>query len=408
MPRLKTFSACAVSTEEVVENLDSSLRADPSEANIVFMFYGCEHDEQALYDWASSSFTDATLIGGSSSGGLITDKGYVDQQGVGLLLVDDADGDYGVAAGPLGDDAAQAAENLLQQALDNCGCAGQLPELIWVYQAPGREEDVICGLRRIVGDNCPIVGGSSADNDVSGQWSQLGPGGPLADGLVLAVLFPSTPLGCAFQGGYEPVGPNGIVTGIGYQPAGDSGVVTGSSGREILSIDDKPAAEVYNEWVDDLIGQRMRDGGSVLADTTMFPLATDAGKLDGVSHYHLIHPESIGKAGSLRTFCNLEVGARVYAMKGETQRLINRAGRVAEQARKSVEASGKTVAGGLVVYCGGCKIAVGEGIGKVPEAVAAGLGDVPFIVCFTFGEQGRLIDRNVHGNLMISTVAFGD
>ncbi len=390
-----------------LELLDASMGEDPLSASIAFTFYGCVHDELALHDWLQSRLPDTAVIGGSSSGGLITDKGYLDQYGIGLLLVDDRDGDYGVAAGPLGDDPAKAAGLLLQQALANCGCTGQLPELVWLYQAPGREEEVIEGLRQVVGDNCPIVGGSSADNDVSAQWSQLGPDGPLVDGLVLAVLFPSSPLGCAFQGGYEPVGPSGIVTGIGYQPAGDSGVVTSGSGREILTIDDRPAAEVYNTWVDDLIGQRQRDGGKILADTTMFPLATDAGKVDGVSHYLLIHPESVGEHGSLRTFCNLEKGARVYAMKGETRRLIKRSGNVAEQARKVVENGGGHVAGGLVVFCGGCKIAVGEDVVDVPDAVATGLGDVPFIVCFTFGEQGRLIDSNVHGNLMISTVAFG-
>lgn len=408
MPSLKTFTAHAVSTQTAIEHLDSSLHSEPLNASMVFAFYGCEHDERELHAWARSRFADSALIGGSSSGGLITDKGYLDRHGVGILVIDDQDGDYGVAAGSLGEDAAQAAETLLQQALDDCDCTGQLPDLIWVYQAPGREEQVIAGLRRIVSDNCPIIGGSSADDDVSGRWTQFGPDGTLSDGLVIGVLFPSSPLGCAFQGGYEPVGPSGIVTGIGFEPAGNSGVVTGSSGREIVSIDDEPAAQVYNRWLGDTIGQRMSDGGSILADTTMFPLATDAGKVDGVTHYLLIHPESVGKQGTLRTFCNLEVGARVYAMKGETHRLVDRAGRVAEQARNTVESTGTGVAGGLVVYCGGCKLAVNEQIDTVCDAITAGLGDVPFIACFTFGEQGRLIDRNVHGNLMISTVAFGD
>lgn len=406
MPSIKTFNARAASTREVIEQLDAAIVAETDTASIVFTFYGCNHDEKALHTWVKSRFPTAALIGGSSAGGLITDQGFMDEQGVGLLLVDDSEGDYGVAGAELGDDAAQTAENLLQQALDNCGCTGQLPELIWVYQAPGHEEEVIRGLRKIVGDNCPIVGGSAADNDVSGQWTQIGTDGVLKNGLVLSVLFPSSPIATAFQGGYEPVGPSGIVTGIGYHPAGDSGRVTASSGREILSIDGEPAAEVYNRWVNDLIGQRMQDGGSILADTTMFPLATDAGHVDGVSHYLLIHPESVGEDGSLRTFCNLDEGARIYAMKGETLRLVDRAGRVSEQARRALEADGKTVAGGLVVYCGGCKIAVDEDIRKVPAAIAEGLGDVPFIACFTFGEQGRLIDRNVHGNLMISTVAF--
>jgi hypothetical protein len=374
---------------------------------MIFAFYGCGQDDVALHAWLHHRFPGVAVMGGSSSGGFMTDKGFMDHSGIGLLLIDDALGDYGVASAPLGADAARTAEDLLGQALSRCGCTGELPELIWVYQAPGREEAVIEGLRRIVGDRCAIVGGSSADNDASGRWRQLGPSGCLCDGLVVGVLFPSSPMGLAFQGGYEPAGPNGIVTGIGYKPAGSSGIVTASTGREILTIDGEPAAQVYNRWIGRLIDSRLESGGSILADTTMFPLATEVGRTDGVTHYLLIHPESVSAEGALRTFCDLEVGARVYAMKGDRQRLVDRAGRVTTQARRALPEGHGGVAGGLVVYCGGCKMAVGDDIAKVAAAAAGGLDGAPFIGCFTFGEQGRLIDRNVHGNLMISAVAFG-
>ena len=58
-------------------------------------------------------------------------------------------------------------------------------------------------------------------------------------------------------------------------------------------------------------------------------------------------------------------------------------------------------------YCGGCKLAVDEEIGRVAQSVNDALDGAPFIGCFTFGEQGYLIDRSVHGNLMISAIAFG-
>jgi len=147
-------------------------------------------------------------------------------------------------------------------------------------------------------------------------------------------------------------------------------------------------------------------GGAVLAQTSMFPLATDGGRLDGVSHYRLIHPEIVTSTGGLRTFCNLDVGARVYAMKGDRRRLVDRAGRVAEQAAQMLAADRSRIAGAIVVYCGGCKMAIGEDIERVSVAVANNLADAPFIGCFTFGEQGRMLDRNVHGNLMISAVVF--
>jgi hypothetical protein len=212
------------------------------------------------------------------------------------------------------------------------------------------------------------------------------------DGLVVAVLLPSSSIGCAFQSGYEPAGP--------------SGVITEASGREILSIDGKAAAGVYNEWLGGRIDRQVLHGGSILAGTTMFPLATDSGSVNGVSHYLLMHPEMVTSTGALRTFRNAEVGARLYSMKGDRGRLIDRAGRVAGQAVRMLPTSHSGVAGALVVYCGGCRMAIGEDVHKVSATVASRLGNAPFIGCFTFGEQGRFLDRNVHGNLMISAVVF--
>jgi hypothetical protein len=64
------------------------------------------------------------------------------------------------------------------------------------------------------------------------------------------------------------------------------------------------------------------------------------------------------------------------------------------------------LAGALLVYCGGCKLAVGEQIAEVGEAIAQALDVSPFLCCFTFGEQGQLMASNLHGNLMISALVF--
>ncbi|MEO8623685.1 MAG: FIST N-terminal domain-containing protein [bacterium] len=405
MTQLHVHAASGADTRHTIDLLDSDLTEKT--AHLLFAFYGCDHDDVALHAYLRQRFPGTPFIGGTSSGGFMTHQGMFDERSIGVLLIDDADGNYGVASGVLGADPAQAAEDLLQQALASCGCGGELPELIWVYQAPGNEEAVIEGLRRVVGDRCPIVGGSSADNDVTGNWRQLGLDGPLRDGLSVAVLFPSRALDCAFQGGYEPSGPSGIVTGIGYVAGGESGVVTATSGREILSIDGEPAASVYNAWIGGLVSSKLEEGGTILAETTMVPLAVDAGSVDGVTYFLLVHPASVQAGGALTTFRELQVGDRVYAMKGDRRRLIDRAERVVEQATRSMTGSRTAIAGALVVYCAGCKMAVGDDLAQVATAVANGLGDAPFIGAFTFGEQGQLLDRNVHGNLMISAVAFG-
>ena len=404
MTALHSYVASATATPEAVDALVAQIR--PEEApELVFVFYGCGHDDALLHRRLRARFPSAGLIGGTSSGGVLSERGASGPDAIGLLCLSDPEGDYGVAAGPLGEDAAAAAEALLHEAIRVAGAPGELPELVWVYQVPGREEHVLRGLRRVVGDRCPIIGGSSADEDVSGRWRQFGPQGPLVDGLVVAVLLPSSPIGFAFQGGYEPAGPSGIVTGIGFRPAGISGVVTATTGREIVSIDGEPAALVYNRWTEGCITAQL-DGGTVLAETTMFPLATLAGQADGVSQFLLMHPESVTPQGALRTFCDLQAGARVYAMRGDRQRLVERACKVVEQARAALPDPDERPAGVLLVYCGGCKLAVGPQIGDVARTVAQSLGAVPFLSCFTFGEQGHLIERNGHGNLMISAIVF--
>ena len=280
--------------------LDSELAECIYAPRLVLAFYGCELDDGRLHAYLTSRFPAAPVMGGTSSGGVMTHRGVADARSVALMIIEDVDGDYGVAAGPLGDDPAKVAQTLLEQALAQCGCSGQLPELIWIYQTPGHEEAVVEGLRRIVGDRCPVVGGSSADNDVSGRWRQLGPWGSMTDGLAVAVV-PSSRIGFAFQGGYEPAGPTGVVTGLGFRPATDSGVVTATAGREIQSIDGLPAAEVYDRWIGNRIASKLETGGSILADTTMCPLAIDAGQVDGVTNYLLIHPDAVSPSRTLTT-----------------------------------------------------------------------------------------------------------
>jgi hypothetical protein len=391
MTRLQVHSATGSDTGAVLSLLDAEMASSDIRPRIVFAFYGCDHDDWMLHRYLDARFPGVVHLGGSSFGGIMTHRGAMDSNSIGLLLLED-DGDFGVAAARLDADAAHTAERLLLQALANCGCRGELPELIWIYQPPGQEEAVIEGLRRVVGDRCPIVGGSSADDDISGRWRQLGPEGPMSDGLIVGALLPRSRVGYAFQGGYEPAGPSGVITAV--------------NGREILSIDGKPAAGVYNQWIGGRIDEQLPRGGRIVAGTTMCPLATDGGRVDGVAHYLLIHPETVTSTGSLRTFRNTEAGARIYAMRGDRGHLVDRAGRVTERALRKLASSPTGAAGAIVVYCGGCKMAIGDDIRKVSAAVAVQLGDAPFIGCFTFGEQGRLLDRNVHGNLMISAIVF--
>lgn len=407
MVSLHTFSSVGAETKTAIKSLEQNIAGTDIAPSFIYAFYGCDHDHAEVQGFLHDRFPGVPFLGGTSCGGVMDQVGLHGPQSIGLLLIEDPDGEYGVAACELGDDAANAGEAMLREALENAKCPGELPELIWIFQAPGREEDVIDGLRRVVGDTCPIIGGSAADNTVEGNWNQISPAGSFVDGLVVAALFPSGGISYAFQGGYEPAGPSGIATRIDFNATGTSGVVTRSSAREILEIDGQPAAATYNSWNNDLLGDKVATGGTILIDTTMRPIAVDAGEIEGIPQYLLIHPESVTKSGGLSTFASVEEGSRVYSMSGNRDRLIDRAARVAKEASEQLPNGRAQLAGGLMVYCAGCMLAVDEEMPAVADRVAQSFEGMPFLGCFTFGEQGKLVDHNVHGNLMISAIAFG-
>jgi hypothetical protein len=366
---------------------------------LAFVLYDADHDDALIHARLRQLLPDTRLIGGTSFNGFMTEAGVAPRGSLGLLLVEDATGSYGVAGAAKGADPTATAAHLVREALADAGCSGQIPEAVWIYQAPGAEEQVLAGVRSVMHDTCPVYGGSAADNEVAGRWRLLMKDGPLPDAIVVAVLFPSGTLGHAFQGGCAPTGQSGVVTQV-------LGEVGGTVGREIITIDDLPAGQVYNQWIGGELADELRTGGNILARTTLHPLAISIEQPGEAAHHLLIHPESFTADGHLRTFCNVARGERLFAMQGDAARLPDRTGRVVSHALRQL-GEDQPLRGALLIYCAGCRLAVGERIDGVAAAVHEVLGDTPYLCAFTFGEQGSLGGGNRHGNLMISALAFG-
>jgi hypothetical protein len=272
---------------------------------------------------------------------------------------------------------------------------GESPDLVWLTATPGDEEEIIAGIQDIAGTGTPVVGGSAADDAIAGHWRVAAGTGPaLADGLVVSALFPSEPLSLAFQNGYAPTEHTGTVTKV--------------AGRRILEIDGEPAASVYARWTgapDWLCGDGTR---SVLAEATFAPLGRPVTTVSNVPFYLLSHPAAVHADGGIDLFSTVETGETVCLMEGSPESLAARAARVTRQALAG-RGSADPPAGALVVYCGGCMLAVEDRIDQISDEVAEALGGAPFLGVFTFGEQGLVTGgANRHGNLMVSCIVFGD
>jgi hypothetical protein len=357
----------------------------------VSLQFNCTLHTAPLGDLISSG----AVIGATSALGSMSDQGVSD--GIVAFVVRDPDGDYGVGAASLGKDPAAAGREATLKALSNAGRDGERPTLVWVMTTPGDEEIVLEGIQQIVGLSTPIVGGSAADNTVSGNWKVLAEGLEDPDcsrAVAVAVLFPSTQVYHAYQNGYAPTE--------------TAGTVTRAQGRVIHEIDGRAAAEVYSEWTGGRIVAGSKSGVSpILADSTFFPLGREIAALNGVPQYLLAHPSGVDENASLHLFADVSEGETLRLMEGSVTGLVSRAGRVAQLARATGQLPADQVAGALMVYCGGCMFPVRESLEDVVDSVKDALPDAPFAGYFSFGEQGPVVgEGNRHGNLMISCLVF--
>ena len=338
----------------------------------------------------------AAICGGTSCRGVMTETGFhsADGTALGLFGIYDPQGSYGVGAVAQGQHPRQAAAEAVTMALSRAQRDGEVPDLVWITGSPGHEEQLLLGIEDVLGPDVPIVGGSSADNTVSGEWQQFADGQIFKDAVVVAVMFPSTNTSSAFHSGYTPTD--------------SQGRVTRAQGRTIYEIDGRPAAEVYNEWAGGIINACLPQGGNILGMTTLHPLGRVVGEIASVPYYKLSHPDSVTNEQAITLFSDIQEGDTVVLMTGNRDSLINRAGRVARSAREKEEWRAADVHGALVVYCAGCMLPVQDDMDQAAQEIRRALDGKPFLGMFTFGEQGCFVGgENRHGNLMISSVVFG-
>jgi hypothetical protein len=376
--------------DRIADALDLTARGRP---DFIALHFGAGLRAADLQAAALAHCAGAAVHGGTSCLGIMSQDGVNTQTGagVGALAIWDAAGSYGTASADLGKDAEGAARATAMAAVRAAGRMGEIPDFVWLTVAPGREEQVLAGLRAVFGDQTPIFGGSSADNDVSGKWAQFGPDAVHADGVVISALFPSAQIGTAYQSGYAPTGASGTVTKV--------------QGRRLIEIDHRPAAEVYHEWTGGAVPQAQDAPRSILQAATLWPLGRITRKVAGVPFHLLAHPAMAQPGGALDLFADVSEGDQLWQMQGSANSLVARAGRVAERARGEI--SGE-IAGALVVYCGGCMLSVRDRMDEVQSGINTALGGVPWLGVFTFGEQGQPVGgKSKHGNLMISCTVLG-
>lgn len=387
--KIEVIGSTEAKASEDFEKLVQTWNAQDHPVSFVALHYRAQPQPDSLRVQLSNVGCATHMA--SSCQGIMSNQGTHD---VGLFVLSDPDGDYGTACEPMAGDTYAAANRAIERALGRAGRQGEVPDLVWISITPGTEEDAVRAIQDIVGNDIPVIGGSAADDTVAGGWTVSDGQFFESDGLVVSVLFCSTPIHFAYQNGYEPTQ--------------HSGIVTKADGRRVKEIDHRPAAQVYQEWTNKSVCiSGGTDDVNVLSEATFWPLGRKIGLLGEVPQYLLAHPCSANADGSLDLFAIVNENEEITQMVGDKAALAARAGRVADFALKTGGIAATDAAGALMVYCGGCMLAVQDKLDHVYGGVDAALQGRPFLGVFTFGEQGMMHQfGNRHGNLMISCITF--
>ena len=192
----------------------------------------------------------------------------------------------------------ELARGTINKAYKRCYQKERKASFVWVNTPPGPEDELFRGLVLGMGDidvrsrptplglralgsvcqqwalthhhsvltllaHAQLVGGSSADNSVSGDWRQWTSAEPdkiFSNSAVFVICHCSAQVQGALQTGYNASPSYGVVTEL-HGP------------RHIKTIDNVPAGEVYNTWCNGYFEKHMKeDKAVILGPSSIYPL----------------------------------------------------------------------------------------------------------------------------------------
>jgi hypothetical protein len=328
------------------------------------------------------------IFGCTSFRGVFSPKGF--SRGVHLLF---GEADDEIVSAPVlrATGASKARVDARAAALEIASSLGRAPDTVLLHATPGFEERILEGIDDATGGQIPVYGGSAADDAIQGDWRIFLGTRVVREGFLLVGFASSRRVHGSFVSGYPATARKGIVTS--------------AHGRTIQTIDGERAATVYNQWTNGVIGAHL-GGGNVLSATTLHPIGRVVDRVGSVPRYVLSHPHEVTSDGGLSFFAEFTTGDQITLMLGSEGALIDRTDQVATRALGGGQA---VVRGAVLIYCGGCVLAIGDAAAKVGTTFSERIGKAPFIGAATFGEQGSYpgtINANRHGNLMCDAILF--
>ncbi len=359
---------------------------DAWRAPVTLIVYTTQAFSQELVCSVRSRFPDLNIIGISSFHGMLLADGF--KRGSYGVLFEREDGivsrsmaiDFNGVA-----NVRETVSNAMQEWVNDT----QGVPLLFIHSPQGLEERIIEGINDAFSGNAQIFGATPANDSFLPNAFCFLNETCLTSGVVITQLFEER-IVCTITCG-------------GYLPTLKKGIVTSAQGRVIRTINDRPAADVYNEWTDGMFEAYIHRGCVLPRSAALYPICReyeDARNGGWLSHVYSADRQE----KAIHRYSEVPEGSHIQLMRGTESSIVTHVGTAIKKALAQVE--NKRVAAALIMYCAGCGSIISDSMNLVCEQAAQAFGDIPCLGCMTYGEQGCLFQEKhyYHGNMMIEIV----
>ena len=291
-----------------------------------------------------------------------------------------------------------ARQTVLAAAKDAGKPLTQTPSLVLISTMNGLENFLIDAIQQTFGGNVRLVGGTAIDNNFD-------TGGVFANerfykhGMVVALVY----------GGEKSIG-NYFLTDYSRSK---NALVTATKGRRtIVALNQRPALDVYNDWIGGKLGSRPASGAEDVGEIArMRPLALIRKLPKGLTGVVTNLTLKKTSEGALIQATDVHEGERFTVTDADRKTLIERAGYTFKRAMDTASIKSNAIAGGIQMYCKGAAYVGLAGnetdLSEMVVMLRERAYGRPFIGSFSGAEQGSHEGLGLFlGNFMNSTAVF--
>lgn len=350
---------------------------------IGFLFSSVKYNQKELLEGIKSINPTLNIIGMTSSDAIMTQEGIITGENgfAGLMLVEDNELKVITSSSKREGTARETGRKVAAKALEKSGKKFS-PSSFVMFATPSEENEYLKGVQDILGD-IPVFGGTACDDNIIGDWEVISDEGSFKSGCAIALLYTNKKIKSIYETGYQETNNYGIITKV-------------EEDSIISEIDHVPALKKYSEWT----GMDTKEllGPNLMTKSIQYPLGIKNIEENTIT---IKHPIIANQDNSMILDSNITDKICIVQMKSNIDNMINHTSKCIKKIYNDFEPTACII----IQNCFREKI-LNDDIDENFVAIKNTIGNIPFIVAFSFKEYGRIEHSNLINSLAISVTGF--